>query len=565
MLTRCQQHESRSIARAGFTLVEMLVAVALVLLMMTMFAEIFQLATGSMSKQKGLAELDQRQRLASTLIRDDLRMRSFRNVFAFHPSDNPNYQVSANRRSNVSFDERKGYLYISENDPENDGEDVLQLTVDRDSVNASQRDGATYFGRTKELLDTSGAGAAANPNQPENDDGAFYGEGLGVGTSRQAEVSYFLRNGILYRRVLLIRQLPDPTYLDTPSAGSLGTGVSLFQNGVYPQGSGMAGTIYVSGATLSNRYPQDFDYSATNDLVGPRPVMFAGSSLTNNLASPLALGQTYNRFGFQRPTGIAGLPIGKPLEYLPTGDFVGRFTHEETSHSAFAWPGDPGWGADSTIATADDTNPYTRTAGLAMSPNGVVTLYAGGPRQGEDILLTNVQSFDVKVWDPGANVGPDGAYGVVGIDDDGANGVDDVAELGWPGSDDGAFVDIGHTGVGFFSQSANAVGVGNLNSAYGPLGAGNRCFDTWHPDLGATLGLAPFRPATVGKDLQPGNELIDDDGDGTVDNNTELGWPNTDDVPVSIKAIQIRIRYLDISSGLVRELTIVEQLTPDVL
>jgi len=40
---------------AGFTLVEMLVAVALVLLMMSIFAQIFQMATGSLSQQRGIA------------------------------------------------------------------------------------------------------------------------------------------------------------------------------------------------------------------------------------------------------------------------------------------------------------------------------------------------------------------------------------------------------------------------------------------------------------------------------------------------------------------------------
>src|SRR5262249_10464362 len=49
--------------RAGFTLVEMLVAVALVIIMMTLFATIFQMATGAMQKQKGLSENDQRVRL----------------------------------------------------------------------------------------------------------------------------------------------------------------------------------------------------------------------------------------------------------------------------------------------------------------------------------------------------------------------------------------------------------------------------------------------------------------------------------------------------------------------
>lgn len=532
---------------AGFTLVEMLVAIALILLMMTMFAEIFGLATSSMSKQKGLAELDQRQRMATTLIRDDIRNRSFRTVYPYHPADSSKHLSSPTRPINIPFDLRPGYFYVSENDPENDTDDVLQLTI-------TKLDGSVFYGRTRELLDLGGNGAGANPNQPENDDGAFFGEGLGVGTSPSAEVAYFLRNGTLFRRVLLIRRPVDKDFTDTPSVG-VGS-VQLIQNGVYPLGSGMSGTIYVSGGVLSDRYPRDFDFSAINDLVGPRLIILGERSLSNATSEPLSLGITSNRFGFQGPTGIASFPIGEPKEFLPGGVFFGRFTHEETSHPAFAWPGDPGWGSDSTIATADDSNPYTRNSGLLLGPNGAITAYAGGSRQGEDILLTNVQSFDVKVWDAAASVGADNAPGVAGINDNGIGGVDDVSELGWPGSDDGAFVDVGHTGIGFYAQS------NNLNANYGPLGSNNRCFDTWHANLGGSLGRAPFRPAFAGGDLQPGLATVDDDGQNGVDDPGELGWPDTDDLPVPMKAIQIRIRYLDISSGLVREVTIVESLNP---
>ena len=52
---------------AGFTLVEMLVSVACVLLMMSMFAQIFQMATGSLSQQRGLAENDQKARMITPL------------------------------------------------------------------------------------------------------------------------------------------------------------------------------------------------------------------------------------------------------------------------------------------------------------------------------------------------------------------------------------------------------------------------------------------------------------------------------------------------------------------
>ena len=46
-----QQAKTAPEHRDGFTLIEMLVAVALVLLMMTMFAQIFQMATGAMNTQ----------------------------------------------------------------------------------------------------------------------------------------------------------------------------------------------------------------------------------------------------------------------------------------------------------------------------------------------------------------------------------------------------------------------------------------------------------------------------------------------------------------------------------
>ncbi len=41
-------------------------------------------------------------------------------------------------------------------------------------------------------------------------------------------------------------------------------------------------------------------------------------------------------------------------------------------------------------------------------------------------------------WAPGfaTGEGPDGAWGVAGVDDDMQNGVDDIGEIGWPGSDD---------------------------------------------------------------------------------------------------------------------------------
>lgn len=549
--------------RGGFTLVEMMVAVALVLLMMTMFAEIFSIATGSMNKQKGLAELDQRQRVVTTIIRDDLQDRTFTNVYPFHPADDSNRPTSSATPSFVSFSNgRTGYFYISENDPERDDDDTLQFTVTRLSSNP-------FFGRAWPLVDKAGNGVLSNLNQPEYDDSSA---GDFVGSSTSAEISYFLRNGILYRRVLLIRQplfprsttgVTDDAPSTPPSAGPPPVGPqNLIQPGIYPQGSGMGGTVYTAPVPASmmpytNRFLNDFDYSATYS--GGRVTFLSQANLDNSGIGSLALGLPQNRFGFS--------PGGAPLEYVGSPpSFIGRFTHEETSHPAFGWPGDPGPGPDGTLGTGDDINPYTRTytpaTGLTINRNNaVVAAFAGGTRQGEDILLTGVLGFDVKVWDYDVSLGPDQQPGFANFDDDGANGIDDAGERGWPGSDDGAFVDLGHSGGrGDYRQAQK-----NLNSNYGPLGGGNRVFDTWHPSAGAVgpplSGLPPFRPARMGRDGAPGFRLVDDDQDGNVDNDDrELGWPGSDDIPVPMKAIQIRIRYRDVSTGLVRDMTIVKAL-----
>jgi hypothetical protein len=517
--------------------------VALVLLMMTMFAEIFTLATGSMSKQKALAELDQRQRMASTLLRADIRNRTFRTVYPFHPADTTIPPTLPD-----SLPGRMGYIYISDNDPENDQDDVLQMTV-------TYTDGTLFYGNTKTLLDSNGAGVGQNPNQPENDDGDASGDGAGIGTSPSAEIAYFVRNGNLYRRVLLIRKPSVLGYTERPMSFPSVVPpfpVPLMQPGIYPGGS-------VSGGTT---FPRDFDYSATYNFADSR-VEFLGQSRLSNVekADSLSLGRPVNRFGF-------GPVSGRPVEYVlpyPTpgsfvGGFIGRFTHEETSHPNFGWPGNPGKGADGTIGTADDTNPYVRQD-LSLSPGpltGVVGAYAFSPalglvdRSGEDILLTNVQCFDVKIWDPLAGSGADAQPGIAFYDDDFDMTTDNNSELGALNSDDGGWVDIGHNGaVGLFAQT------NNRNSAFGPLSGGNHCFDTWHPSIGSQ---APFRPATSGSDSAPGIRNVDDDGDGTIDNFTELGWPNSDDIPIPVRAIQIRLRYRDNSSGLSRDITIVESL-----
>src|SRR5262245_3199630 len=136
--------------RGAFTLVETLAATGIGLLMLTLFLTIFQMATQAMTVQNGMSANDRKARLVQPMLRNDLngdkcdRMdskkqkahRTFRNLIPFGAGEDgePNYDNT----------DRDGYFYISENDPNNDSDDVLQFTVATPD-NAADR----FYGRVE--------------------------------------------------------------------------------------------------------------------------------------------------------------------------------------------------------------------------------------------------------------------------------------------------------------------------------------------------------------------------------------------------------------------------------
>ena len=160
--------------RRGVTLVEMLVVVALVVLMMVILVQIFQSALGAMSASRTTQELDVVLRSIDSTIRADLAGVTAKMT----PPNDPAL--------------KQGYLEYIEGAPADaqgeDTDDVLALTT-------KAREGQVFTGR-QYLSGTLGSGGNVNSAiQP-----------ITI-TSQVAEVIYFLRNGNLYRRVLLV--LPD--------------------------------------------------------------------------------------------------------------------------------------------------------------------------------------------------------------------------------------------------------------------------------------------------------------------------------------------------------------------
>ena len=333
------------------------------------------------------------------------------------------------------------------------------------------------------------------------------------------------------------------------------------------------------------------------------------------------------RFGFDctiNAGGVLSANYGQPREYVSTiplpavptpqtSFFIGRFTHSETSDLAFGYP-----------AYLPAVNPMNSTQAMnyntttgAVGPGGGT--YAG-PRGGEDVLMTNVLKFDIKVFDPAASTGTDGLPGTGGIDDDGDGNIVfcrmsqfDLKEYGWPGSDDGDFRDIGHMGLtGFYNATTSTAArtasprnvpitmlyslpntatpadlvnaklpastqlqfvYPNTNYNYGyvpansPPGAlyANR-YDTWNPSLDLDNDLKPERQAlasghsVIRQGRQAWTERTDDDGINGPDDVGEIGWPGSDDTPIPLSAIQIKITFYDRTSKQVRETTLVQSL-----
>ncbi|MBL8815812.1 MAG: prepilin-type N-terminal cleavage/methylation domain-containing protein [Planctomyces sp.] len=495
--------QSVSSNRSAFTLVEMLVAVALILLMMSMFASIFSIASSSVSKQRGIAENDQRARSFATIMRSDFQKRTKRYPLAFYPGEDP-------ATSPTSFESRPGYIYLSTNDPYSGLDDKLQFTIDADLL-TENRDGTPYFGRADLLGDrttnTSNALAAANPgtlptainpNQPEVDDGALIPNG--TGSSNIAEVTLFVRNGKLYRRIVLIRKPlevagkdfgPQPTtsFGDNLLGGLDGSGT---YDGLFGIDRNQDGSITNPDDLLTNNFYNHFDYAAIAFVSGGQQhaqligVGALSNDPTANGGAAISLGIPTNRFGFTQTNGRSRehTSIARPY-------FIGGYTHAETSALNFNWPQQNARVQDAVEdagAVFGTGNPLDIVnAPVTINPsNGVIAEFdgdianegRGGSRRFEDLLLANVHEFRVEIWDERLQR----------FETPGHNSFNPAT---------------GHAGDYHVSR--------NMNLDYGPLAnlSLGRVFDTWHPgiqvdiDGNGTIDADESHPPYIAYDYYP--------------------------------------------------------------
>lgn len=205
--------------------------------------------------------------------------------------------------------------------------------------------------------------------------------------------------------------------------------------------------------------------------------------------------------------------------------------------------------------------PFPFVAHQAASTSGTAELLpaaieglvfdATSQRRGEDVVLSHVLGFDVRVFDPAVPVGVAAGGSPVVPGDPGFAGTAAVAS--------GAYVDLGH-GVTVNdllpAVSPHFAGLGDARSGLQAAGSSDRrTYDTWSSHYEAN-GRDEDGDGTVDDSLNG----LDDDGNGVIDDAGERETAPPYGFP--LRGIEIRIRCYEPTSRQVRQITVRHTFVP---
>ena len=241
----------------------MLVTVAVLVLLMTILVQIFQAATGSLSSAQSYQELDNSLRRLDATIRSDLNGVTARLTPPMNPKDGRGYfEYGENAFADLQGEDSDDYIRFTAKAPPGRpfrGRMLVNPPVDPSNLSSGQLN--VYVNQQPILI-----------------------------TSEYAEIIYFLRNGNLYRRVLLIAPERQSSIMQmtnninvgwaTPSAftpGAFGGAAQVSWQGVNdlsarpsstgPNGGGASRIVLNSLGDLTNRENRPFLPHFANDYV----------------------------------------------------------------------------------------------------------------------------------------------------------------------------------------------------------------------------------------------------------------------------------------------------------
>ena len=221
-------------------------------------------------------------------------------------------------------------------------------------------------------------------------------------------------------------------------------------------------------------------------------------------------------------------------------------------------------------------NPWDSVALLSFVLREVDINPAAGPanqtvvsRTGEDIVLTQLMGFDVKVYDPNAPIRVLPTSSEPLVPGDPGYGDATANRIGI-----GAYVDLGYTTNTALPQGVAASTSYNIPPYTAWIGSAPSSDFSGSPNSKSQLTTATYDTWSLdyerdGIDQDDGGSGLVDEGTDGLDNNTANG---VDDVgeretsppyPVPLRGIQIRLRMYDNSTRQVRQNTVVADFIPE--
>ena len=368
----------RFLFRSAYTLVELLIAMTLSLLLLLGIAELFQRVGGSMNDTRSVMSASAHLNEAALLLRQDLA--GIPKSLATKPKRIADY--IGNQNSQLPNDS-DGYLEIIE------GPDTVLLHP--------------YFNEEGIVDPTVGDVDDIIAFTTQSNGVPFRGLVRGEVVERDsAEIIWFVRGNTLFRRVRLIDDVTrnnntTPVFSDPDAKADFPSKANLLNNYPNPTEAGQFAIV-------------ESDETSDGGLMRYDAVRRGGTWVWTTLLQFDDLARRARRFGHD---GIQSNSFPYPLYdgANATGWYYLRMpTLEESDYwsgqgiqywkTASAVPDTPGelnpdlWEQPHFFPTLQDRKSGSLQACVEVPRD---------PRAGEDALLTNVLSFDVKVWDPTMN------------------------------------------------------------------------------------------------------------------------------------------------------------------
>lgn len=560
-------------ARRGFTLVEVLVATVLVLIMLATVVSVFASMSDSMKDSRAMIEVNDRVRYTKDRLQLDLAGVTVPMLPPRRPESGEGYFEYIEGPVGPILPPQTGTFYDIDGDgntdPDStvgDNDDILMFTT--------RSAGEPFVGKAE----------TAN----------------GTAQSQVAEVCWFLRGTTLYRRQLLVA----PGLETTLTAGWAIRPGFYANNDISVRQEG--GTHdWRRGGTAGLRLNTLGDLTKRENRYGHQPWAYPHDARFWGLLGLPTLRECASVDGaaFIWPFPLtANLVNGANVQNSPyfasnpqvivpaPGTMAAIETMNDFSNAMNPWRFLLNGG---TFDAWDTPNPWSQTNPVT----GNLAAYSDSTRIADDVILTNVLSFDVKAWDPGApvfqnasataTIEPTGEYpeqhwykynratpfdpprrffetGVdfsaltpaerpIGfgayVDLNYLGGMD--VNIGYPQSD---LVSSGMPQSDFFGPGENVFLVGQDSTAPPLLpNAAPAVYDTWSTHYEHD-GFDQDDGGTGAVD--EGSNGFDDNNQGGVDDVTEKEAPPP--YPVPLRGIQVKIRVFDPGTRQIREVTVVQ-------